>query len=551
VNRLYYGDNLRILRRDIKSETCDLVYLDPPFQSARSYNILFEHKSGQQAQAQIEAFDDTWTWSQDSQAEFDELVEGGAPANVGEALMSIRKILGDNDLLAYLVMMTARLVELHRVLKPTGSLYLHCDPTASHYLKVILDSIFGPERFHSEIAWKRAGAHALGKGWDHTHDVLLFYTKSEQFTFNDLRSEYTPEYQARFKREDDDGRRWQDVALTGGGSKQSDTASSQQPWRGHTPPAGRNWSAPRFITDHLGLPREMDVREKLDAMDEAGFIYWPSNGGLPRFKQYLDMLEGSPVGDVWTDISPINARAKERLGYPTQKPLTLLERVIAASSNPGDVVLDPFCGCGTTIDAAHKLGRKWIGIDITYLAIDLIQKRLRDTYGEDVRDTYELAGVPRDVEAAAALFKQSAFEFERWAVTLIGGQPNEKQVGDKGRDGVVRFYRNEKKDLGEVIVSVKGGKQLNPAMVRDLRGTVERHHAQMGVLITQGAPTPGMIEEAQHSGSYEYEFSGAKYPRIQIITVPELLQGKRPQMPSPVTSPRRAKRRSGQTALDL
>lgn len=531
MNRLYYGDNLRILRREIKDESVGLVYLDPPFNSQRSFNVLFRHKTGDQAQAQIEAFDDTWTWSQDSEALFEELVDGAAAANVAEALLSIRRLLGDNDLLAYLVMMTARLVELHRVLKPTGSLYLHCDPTASHYLKVILDAIFGPKMFRGEITWLRTTTHNDAKRWSPNADILLYYGKTDDVVWNPQHADHSVEYiEAKYRSMDPDGRRYMLDNITSPNPRPNLTYE----WMGHEPPPN-GW---RYS------------RDTMQRLHDEGAIWYPdSKKKRPRLKRYLDEQKGPVVGNVWTDIPPINSRARERLGYPTQKPLALLERILAASSNPGDVVLDPFCGCGTTIDAAHKLGRTWVGIDITFLAIDLIQKRLADTYGDEVRGTYELAGVPRDVEAAQSLFSQSAFEFERWAVTLIGGQPNEKQVGDKGRDGVVRFYLNEKRDVGEVIVSVKGGKSLNPAMVRDLRGTVERHKADMGVLITMAQPTPGMLEEADHSGSYEYEFSGARYPRIQIITVAELLQGKRPQMPSPASNYRKAKRSSGQISM--
>jgi DNA modification methylase len=554
VNQLFYGDNLRILRDSIRDESVDLIYLDPPFNSNRSYNVLFQHKSGEQAQAQIEAFGDTWTWSQESEALYEELVGGGAPAKVADAIQAMRRLLGDNDVLAYLVMMTARLVELHRVLKPTGSLYLHCDPTASHYLKVLLDAVFGPERFRNEVVWKRTGAHGAAHRFGPVHDVILFVTKSDIYTWNPQFTPYDEVYEQRFGRLDETGQPFQDVALTGPGLRGGD---SGLPWRGIDPSTvGRHWQPSSAAYDAYeratgeSLAAVPSMVERLDRMDAAGLIYWPRGGaGVPRFKQRLKDMPGLPAQDVITDVPPINSQAAERLGYPTQKPVALLERLIAASSNTGEVVLDPFCGCGTTIDAAHKLGRRWIGIDVTYLAIDLIEKRLRATYGDEVRRTFELRGVPKEVEAAQALFNANAFDFERWAVSLVNGEPNEKQAGDRGIDGIVRFYLNEKKETGEVLVSVKGGGQLNPGMVRDLRGTVERQGAAMGVFICMTPPTRGMIEEADHSGSYEYEFSGAKFPKIQILTVAELLHGKRPAMPTPILPYKLAKRRSGQ--LDL
>lgn len=533
MNRLYYGDNLNILRRNIADESVDLVYLDPPFNSNRSYNVLFKSHAGTAAQAQIEAFDDTWVWSQQAEELYDELgFSGSTPAKVSDALIAMRKLLGENDVLAYLVMMTARLVELHRVLKPTGSLYLHCDPTASHYLKVMLDTIFGPTNFRNEIVWKRSDAKGdAGQGSKHfgrVNDVILFYSKGPEVKFNPQFGPLDPEYVDRWYRHTDpDGRRYKLDNMLG--------------------PGGAAKGNPYY--EVMGVSRHWRYsRERMDDLIAQGRVVQTKAGNVPMLKRYLDESKGTPLTSNWADISLLRAHAAEKLGYPTQKPVALLERILAASSDPGDVVLDPFCGCGTTIDAAQKLDRKWIGIDITYLAIDLIQKRLETSYGPEVRETYELAGVPRDVEAAQALFKTNAFDFERWAVTMVNGQPNEKQVGDHGIDGVVRFHL-DKTDVGSALVSVKGGKQLNPGMVRDLRGTVERQKSEMGILITLTKPTKGMVEEAQHSGSFTHELSGAKYPLIQIVSVPELLAGKRPNMPTPIMPYKLAKKRSGQLSM--
>lgn len=518
MNRLYYGDNLQILRDSIADESVDLVYLDPPFNSNRSYNVLFRTKSGDDAQAQVEAFDDTWTWSQQSEALYVELTQGGAaPLQVSDALEAMRRLLGDNDVLAYLVMMTGRLVELHRVLKPTGSLYLHCDPTASHYLKVILDAIFGPERFLNELIWQRAAAakgHASRK-FSANHDVLLAVSKGDGYTFNPIHLEPTPEYSARFRLNDNDGR---------------------GPYR--IAPLDNPAYRPNLIYDYKGYPSppngwriSQQLMEELDADNRLAFPR-KKDGRIGR-KHYLKEQAGPKAGDVWADIVPLQASAGERLGYPTQKPVALLERIIEASSNPGDVVLDPFCGCGTTIAAAQELGREWIGIDVTYLAVDLIDKRLRATYGDDIADTYVIEGIPHDLSGAKALFEANPFDFERWAVSLVDGQPNEKQTGDKGVDGVIRWSSDYKKAVDRAVVSVKGGVQLNPGMVRDLVGTVDHQNAAMGIFICLAEPTRGMREVADKSGVYEHPASGTQYPRIQIVTVAELLDGMRPAMPTP------------------
>lgn len=394
MNRLYYGDNLDILRKHIPDESVDLIYLDPPFNSNRSYNVLSKAKNGEDAQAQIQAFDDTWTWSHDSEAVFIALVTGGAPVKVAEALEAMRKLLGTNDVLAYLVMMAARLVELRRVLKPTGSLFLHCDPTASHYLKVLMDAVFGIDQFRNEIIWKRTTAHNSARRFGPVHDDILFYSKTDRYVWNPQYESYSETYMdAKYRHRDSDGARYMLDNLTGPGVR---TGPSGQPWKGFDPTLiGRHWQPPSYCYDRYeavtGQPlSQFPFLERLDRLEEIGLIEWPrKEGGRPRYRRYLDHSAGLPAQDVVTDIDPINARAAERLGYPTQKPIALLERIVSAASNPGDTVLDPFCGCGTTIDAAQKLDRRWLGIDITYLAIDLVDKRLRHTYGAGVAGTYE------------------------------------------------------------------------------------------------------------------------------------------------------------------
>ena len=353
--------------------------------------------------------------------------------------------------------------------------------------------------------------------------------RSRETEFSPVYNLDDPDYQKyiedRFTLVDDDGRRFQATSLTNPAYR----PNLIYEYKGYEPPAN-GW---------------MISREKMEAWDAAGRIYFPKKkSGRLRRKSYADELKGMPVQSLWTDILEINSQADERLGYPTQKPVALMERILSASSKEGDVVLDPFCGCGTTIDAAQRMNRTWIGIDITYLSVDLIRKRLRDAYGEKIEKQYELHGIPHDVSGAQAMFDRNPFEFERWAVSLVDGQPNEKQVGDKGVDGIVRFPRDQKA-IGKVVVSVKGGKQLNPAMVRDLIGTVDTQRAEMGVLITMKAPTRGMLDAARTSGTYEHEFTGRSFPRVQIITIPDVMAGKAIDMPTPLNPYTKAKQYAG------
>ena len=518
---LFYGDNLEVLRRDIKSQSIDLIYLDPPFNSNRSYNVLFKSHAGDESAAQIEAFDDSWHWSQQAQQQYEDIIAGGAPVTVAEAIEAMHDLLGQNDLLAYLVMMTARIVEMHRVLKPTGNLFLHCDPTASHYLKIILDAVFDPRNFKSEIIWKRYGSHNdAKKNLAAVHDVILFYSVSAQSTFNQEYIEHDPDYVAKsYKAEDDDGRKFQ-----------SQNLASPNP----RPNLTYAYTALNGVTYQPHPNGWKYTLERMKGLDKEGRILYPSkSSGRLSLKNYLDEMKGSPLSDLWTDIKGLTSSNAERLGYPTQKPVELLKRIIQIGSNVGDVVLDPFCGCGTTIDAAQELDRFWIGIDITYLAVDLIQKRLRHTYGDDISKKYEVHGIPTDVPGALALFDENPFEFERWSVSLVDGTPNEKQVGDKGIDGRIRFYETEK-NIGSIIVSVKGGKTVNPSMVRDLVGTLEHNKAEMALLILNTTPTKGMIEVCDHSGLWQHPTTGRKFPKVQMITVAELLSGKKPELPQTI-----------------
>lgn len=516
-NTLFYGDNLDILREHIADETVDLVYLDPPFNSSRNYNVLFKDESGKDSEAQIAAFEDTWHWNADVERAYADLVIG-APERVGLMIGALRQIVGHTSpMMAYLVMMAARLVELHRVLKPTGSLYLHCDPTASHYLKVILDTIFGPLTFRNEIVWKRTNTHndARRKFGD-VSDTLLFYSKTDSYTFNRLYTPHTPSYVETFYRYTEaDGRRYR----LGDMSSPNPRPNLTYVYKGYTPPTN-GWRV---------------SREKMAELDEANRLYLPSNpSGRIQLKRYLDEMPGNPIGNVWDDIPPIQAQAAERLGYPTQKPLALLERIIAASSNPGDLVLDPFCGCGTAVAAAQKLGRRWIGIDITHLSIALQKYRLAQMFPGIA---FNVIGEPLDVGAAAQLAQDDRYQFQWWALSLIRARPlggdggkTGKKGSDKGIDGVITFIDDATAKPKRLLVQVKSG-HVRSGDVRDLRGTLEREGAAIGTFITLEPPSRDMRAEAASAGYYTSPGWGRDYPKIQILPIAELLAGAQVQMP--------------------
>ncbi|MEO8395757.1 MAG: DNA methyltransferase [Chloroflexota bacterium] len=524
ANKLYYGDNLDILRDPhyFPDACVDLIYLDPPFNSNRSYNVLFKDESGRSSDAQITAFEDTWHWGETAERTLDDLVMNAPPA-VAAAMEALRTIIGRNQMLAYLVMMTARLVELHRVLKPTGSLYLHCDPTASHYLKIILDTIFGAVNFRNEITWKRTTTHSDAKRWSPVSDTILYYTKSNNFTWNPQYAEHSAEYVAdKYRADDHDGR----------GLYTLDNMTSPNP----RPNMMYEWKG--FVSPPNGWRYSKDTMQKLDT---EGRIWYPeSKDKRPRLKRYLSEMSGRIFDNVWTDISPVNSQAKERLNYPTQKPVELLERIISASSNPGDVVLDPFCGCGTAIAAAQKLGRQWIGIDITHLSVALMKYRLRDMFGLEAKKDYAVVGEPEDLSGAQQLASEDRYQFQWWALSLLEAQPLGGQEGsktgkkgsDKGIDGMIPFMEKVKGQTQRqvALVQVKSG-HVNSGLIRDLVGTVEREKAAQGVFITLEAPSRDMKTEAVSAGFYHSALWGKDYPKIQIVTVEELLHGKGIDMP--------------------
>ena len=520
-NKLYYGDNLQVLRDYIADESVDLIYLDPPFNSRQDYNVLFAEKDGSRSASQITAFKDSWEWNEEAARSYEEVVESGG--RVADAMRAFRTLLGGTDMLAYLAMMAPRLVELRRVLKPTGSIYLHCDPTASHYLKLLMDSVFGPQMFASEIIWKRASAHNSARRWGPVHDTIFFFTKSQSSTWNKTYEAYDQSYLDRFYRHEDERGRFRVDNMTGAGKRSGNSGLS---WRGIDPtPKGRHWAVPPIPGLDADQIAALTVQERLDNLDALGLIYWPKKGGVPQFRRYLSE-KGVAVQDVITDIPPLSPYSQERLGYPTQKPEALLDRILRASSNIGDVVLDPFCGCGTTVQVAQRLDRRWIGIDITHLAIGLIKTRLDDGYGSDIRKTYTVIGEPKDVAGAEQLALENKFQFQAWALGLVGARvaDSDKRGADRGIDGRQLFFDDNSGQAKEIIFSVKGGINVNVSEIRDLVGVLQREKAQMGVYISFAEPTRPMQREAAEAGFYTSS-DGSRHSRVQLLTVKGLLEG--------------------------
>ncbi len=509
MNHLYYGDNLTVLREHIADASVDLIYLDPPFNSNATYSHLFKDESGQVSGAQIAAFDDTWHW--------DDMVSGQALIELRDSpyqdaakmLDAMVGFLGKNPMTAYLAMMAVRLVELHRVLRPTGSLYLHCDPTASHYLKILLDAVFGAKNYVNEISWHRTTAKADykqgAKHFPRVRDIILRYKKEGKgdIVFNQPFGAYDEEYvRKKYTGVDPNGRQYMLDNLTGPGGAAKGNA----------------------YYEVMGVSRHWRYsKENMNRLIKEGRIVQPKPGGVPRYKRYLDEMPGVPCSDDWDDIRPINSQAQERLGYPTQKPVALLERILNASSNEGDVVLDPFCGCGTTVHAAQKLGRAWIGIDITHLAINLIETRLYDAF--EGAAEFTVHGVPQDIGGAQEFFDRddkTKKEFEKWACGLIKAYPQGcgKKGADGGIDGLFRFGPAKEH---VAIVSVKGGKSVGVGMVRDLDAVVTEQKAQIGILLTLTPPTGPMVDWAKGAGTFQVD-GFDPVPRLQIITVEEAME---------------------------
>ncbi len=579
-NKLYFGDNLDILRQYVETESVDLVYLDPPFNSKADYNVLFKTTAGEANAAQATAFKDTWEWDEAAAKAYHELMMlPEIPGNLKNLMQALKVFLtGDtgkkgNSMMAYVTMMALRLVELNRVLKPTGSLFLHCDPTASHYIKLILDAVFGFESFKNEISWERTNAHnAKSRHFGRVRDVILFYVKNPKvnYKWNQLFTEYG-ESQLKEYRTDEQGRLYttHDLTFTGG------SEARKFEWRGVTPPANRAWGY---------------SLEKLEELLADGLILLREDG-KPRMrglKVFLEDRPGKKITDQWDDLGRIGNTSGERLGYPTQKPEALLERIIEACSNEGDLVLDPFCGCGTTIAVAEKLKRKWIGIDVTYLAIDLMERRLLDMFtphvgvqtlanitvqkrrhalktyfakGEDELGIglrtglapFEVHGVPQSADEARFLFENDPYQFEWWAVAMLGAQGKEfKRGADKGIDGIINF-QDKPGDYKKAVVSVKGGKLSSP-MIRDLKGVMQREGAVIGILVTNDQPTGPMKTEAADAGRWNSELHPDRsFACIQVLTAEDILNGKDADIPrwglDTFKKAATAKKDSGQASL--
>ncbi len=573
-NQLFFGDNLEILRGNhIPVGSVDLIYLDPPFNSNATYNILFAEKSGEKSAAQITAFEDTWHWGDEAAAVYDDVVRGDRP-RLAELLRSLRAFLGQNDMMAYLSMMAARLVELHRVLKPTGSLYLHCDPTAGHYLRILLDAVFGLQNLRNEIIWRRTGSNNSGKRFGPIHQVIFYYVKSDKAPFYQPKTPYTKDYIDKFFTEEDGRGKYQSVALTGPGIRK---AESGQPWRDYNPSdVGRHWQPASYLySKYLQLTGEdlaqYPLLERLTKLDEVELIAWGKSGSrvVPRYKFYLGDAPGVPSQDIWAyqpgtegciygdnkigidqDVKWLSTKDKERLGYPTQKPEGILNRIIQASSKEGDLVLDPFCGCGTTITVAEHLKRRWIGIDITHLAITLIKKRLHDSFGEELAP-YEVVGEPVDARGAEALAETNRHQFEWWALGLIDAAPaqDKRKGADRGVDGVLYFQEKDDGTYHKIIVQVKSG-HIGAKEVRELEGTRKQEKAEIAVLLTLKPPTKPMKEAVLADYYVSALFPDLRFPRLQIFTIAELFAGRQPEYPNWVprkTFKKAVRRRKGPT----
>ena len=540
MNRLYYGDNLRILQEYISDSSVDLIYLDPPFNSKADYSI--QEKSGEESIVQITAFQDTWHWGEESEYSFSEICDT-SPQPVVDVIRSLRGFLGTNDMMAYLVMMAIRLVELRRVLKNTGSLYLHCDPTASHYLKIILDSVFGKENYINEITWKRSQTRSsISRRFRKARDILLFYSKTNHYDFHLQYKKLSRKSLELYKHKDDKGYYRLVPILVSGKTIYGITG---RPWRG-IDPSTRGKQGMHWVTVH----------ENLERYDQQGRIVWPGKkNGLPQLKYYLEENPGVPVNDFWDDIAHISSSSKEMLEYPTQKPIALLDRIIQASCPEGGIVLDPFCGCGTAIISAENLRRRWIGIDITHLATALIKDRLKDSFRLLPKKDYEVIGEPEDLESAKNLAKDNRYQFQWWVCSIVGARPyqDKKKGRDTGIDGIV-YFRAFEEEMKEVkikiaILQVKSGK-VGVKDIRELAHVRKRESAEIALFVSLNPPTSEMTKEAISEGYYLLETQKARYPRIQILTIEEYFEGKMPELPD-LESPYKKSVRSSYTEPEL
>ena len=546
ANHLFYGDNLSIMSTMPKN-LVDLIYLDPPFNSKQNYNLIYKTLTGKPVPDQADAFCDTWAMDPQkyelAKAMPVLLREHGVPDFYVEFWrIWVNSLRGANEpLLSYLVYMVQRMLHMSKILRPTGSIYLHCDPTASHYIKVMMDGIFGHKNFRNEIIWRRTGSHNKSERWGPVHDVLLFYSMSDKYTWNHPRQPYMLGHVNEHFIQDDLGYKtaYYGNVLTGSGPRGGE---SGKPWKGFDPTAkNRHWAIPGKLWEDSGFNDEgLTQHQKLDRLFDAGFIKIIEGQAWPVYERRVRTGEGPATGDIWAyqpytegtvfgtshsvdyDVSWMKTRSKDRLGYPTQKPIGLLKRIILASSNPGDTVFDPFCGCGTTIYAAHETDRNWIGCDVAILAIKLIREILSERYHLVEGRHYDVKGIPVSEEQARMLFRSDPFQFEHWLVERIGGFPT-KKTADKGVDG--RLYFETREGLKAMVLSVKGGK-LRPTDVRDLRGVLaDEPETELAGFLSLEQPTKAMLEAAAAAGQYEY--NGVRYDRMQFLTVHYILEEKR------------------------
>lgn len=506
MNKLFYGDNLDILRKKIKDESVDLCYIDPPFNSKRNYNQIYNNM-GDEDRAQAQAFTDTWTWDDLANAGYSEIIaniEGRFQAQTVELIKGLHAVLKEGSLLAYLISIALRVTEIQRVPKKTGIFFLHCDPTSSHYLKILLDSVFCPQGGHfvNEIAWCYSHGGKSKHRFGRKHDTIFFYSKSNEYSFN------SDEIRIEMR-------------------------------------SGKESFGGRLETDPDGRKYRL--------------VYGTKNkqGETKYYKYYLD--EGKIPEDWWTDINSIQSGSVERLGYPTQKPEALLQRIIRACSAEGDLVLDAYCGCGTTVAVSQSLKREWIGIDITYQSIALILRRLEKTFGPEILQNIKIDGIPRDMASAMALAHKKddrlRKEFEKWSVLTYSNNRaiiNEKKGADAGIDAV-GYFLTSKNDNAKIVFQVKSG-GVKRGDIATLRGDMGRENAALAVLITLEEPSASMIKEAKMAGQYHHELMGRSYDRISIVTINEIVEeGKRLEIPMSLEVVAAAKRavEDKQIELDL
>ncbi|MEW6506360.1 MAG: DNA methyltransferase [Bacteroidota bacterium] len=500
MKKLYFGDCLDVLKDLHKAHPegwIDLIYIDPPFNSKRDYNILFEDIDLKDVKAQKEAFADTWS----NVSYLDTLEEiKDLDLDLYKLLKTLDEINISQSAVSYLTTMAIRIYYMHKVLKDTGSFYLHCDSTMSHYLKLICDVIYGENYFRNEIVWERTfnsgSSKSIARRYPCNTDAILYYTKSNDYTFNKIFRPYSVGALKRYDKVDEDGRRFK-------------------------------WNPLKTVS-----------KARLQKLLESGEAMITEKSKYPVYKHYFNDTKGAPLDNIWNDLEQMGTKSAERLGYPTQKPEALLERILNVSSNEGDIVADFFCGCGTTIAAAETLKRNWIGVDISHLAIKLIVDRLTksapQTRAKKLKEEIEISGFPKDLASAheLATSKDGRFGFQEWIVeVMLGGVLNPKRTADGGWDGHITFDRPDTKEKGIVLIEVKSG-NVNVKNVREFIQVVNKRKSDLGVFVCfKEQVTQPMLKEAKQQGYFDEKHFGNRIDKIQILTVDDLLEGKEINLP--------------------